>query len=253
MPKLATLFVLLGLLFAGPSVATVTQENIQSTATHIEGPSLSLPGYVVPEDGVLVVRNGVRGSEPISVTFGGIEMLELESVQVSYSGVALAVGVYYLDVTAGEVGDIEVTYLSHGTDQKAITASTLVGMDTFGEVVVTSANGPNLALGTIFGEDLVLSAAMMYGSGIPEERFHVLDSYDTVPLALFHEMKFQTGSLEMQVPNTDVTLGFENTRATGYMDHAMVLVTVPEPDTTLSLFAGVLAALFGAALRMKRR
>ena len=242
MTKLVSLFTLLVLLVATPSMAVVTQENVQSTATHIEGPALSLPGYVVPDDGVLVVRTGVRGFEPISVTFDGIEMIELESVQTNYN-VALAVGVYYLDVMAGDVGDVVVTYLSTGTDQKAITVSTLVGMDAFGEIVVTSANGPNLALGTIFGEDLVLSAAMMYGSGIPEERFHTLDSYDTVPETLFHEMKFQTGSLEMLVPNTNVTLGFENTRETGYMEHAMILVSVPEPRVSLALLVGSLALL----------
>jgi hypothetical protein len=242
MSKLISLIVLSILLVATPSMAVVTQENVQSTATHIEGPVLSLTGYVVPEDGVLVVRNGVRGFEPISVTFDGVEMIELESFQTNYN-VALTVGFYYLDVTAGDVGDIVVTYLSNGTDQKAITASTLVGMDSFGENVLTSANGPNLALGTIFGEDLVLSAAMMYGSGIPEERFHVLDSYDTVPETLFHEMKFQTGSLEMLVPNTNVTLGYENTRETGYMEHAMILVSVPEPDVSLATAVALLAVI----------
>ena len=44
----------------------------------------------------------------------------------------------------------------------------------------------------------------------------------TVPETDYHEMKLQTGHVDASSPG-DHTLGFQNTRATGYMDYALIL------------------------------
>ena len=199
---------------------------VQSAASHIEGPLLTMPNYTVPEDGLLLVRIGAAAGLSDSVTFGGEQMIHISSVEVTYA-TTISVEMFYLPVTAGDSGAIVVDYDFSGTDQKALVASTLVGVDTIETLQSTNAGGPNLAEDTITTtrpDSLVLSVFTTYGNGITEEVGvgHVLDAFPTVPEADFHEMKMQTGHVDATVPGS-FTLGYQNTRASGYMDHVMLL------------------------------
>lgn len=199
---------------------------VQSAATHIEGPLLTMPNYTVPEDGLLVVRIGAAAGLSDAVTFAGEEMIHLSSLEVTHAR-TISVEMFYLPVTAGDSGEIVVDYGFAGTDQKALVASTLVGVDTIETLQSSNAGGPNLAEDTITTtrpDSLVLSVFTAFGSGITEEVgvSHVLDAFPTVPETDFHEMKMQTGHIDATAPGS-FTLGYQNTRASGYMDHVMLL------------------------------
>ncbi len=209
---------------ASGGVASVTA--VQSAATHVEGPILTMPSYTVPEDGLLLVRIGAAAGLSSSVTFGGEEMIHISSVEVTHAR-TISVEMFYLPVTAGRSGAIVVDYDFSGTDQKALVASTLVGVDTVETIQSSNAGGPNLAEDTIAttrGDSLILSVFTAFGSGITEEVGvdHVLDAFPTVPDADFHEMKMQAGHVNATAPGS-FTLGYQNTRASGYMDHVMML------------------------------
>ena len=161
-----------------------------------------------------------------AVTFAGEEMIHLSSLEVTHA-TTISVEMFYLPVTAGDSGAIVVDYGFTGTDQKALVASTLVGVDTIETLQSSNAGGPNLAEDTITTtrpDSLILSVFTAYGSGITEEVgvSHVLDAFPTVPETDFHEMKMQTGHINATAPGS-FTLGYQNTRASGYMDHVMLL------------------------------
>ncbi|MGB0619537.1 MAG: DUF4215 domain-containing protein [Myxococcota bacterium] len=209
-----------------PPSGSAAVENVQSTAEWREGPTLTMSNYVVPGDGLLVVRIGAHAGVSDSVTFAGEEMIHVSSVEVTYS-TTTSVEMFYLPVTAGESGAIVVDYVRPGTDQRGMVVSTLTGVDTIELFQNSNGGGPNLAQDTVTttrANSVILSAFTDFGDGIPEEvgTAHVLDGYPTVPETDYHEMKLQTGHVDASSPG-DYTLGFQNTRATGYMDYALIL------------------------------
>ena len=209
-----------------PPSGVAAVENVQSTAEWREGPTLTMANYVVPENGLLVVRIGAHAGVSDSVTFDGEEMIHISSVEVTYA-TTISVEMFYLPVSAGDAGPIVVDYVRSGTDQRGMVVATLTGVDTVELFQNSNGGGPNLAQDTITttrADALVLSAFTDFGDGIPEEvgTGHVLDGYPTVPETDYHEMKLQAGHVEAASPG-DYTLGYQNTRATGYMDFALIL------------------------------
>ncbi|MEM9174489.1 MAG: hypothetical protein AAGC67_04585 [Myxococcota bacterium] len=228
--------------------------GVRTASTAQEGATLTLPRYDVPTDGLLVVRLGARGASSRSVRFDGEEMIHASSLEVSYFA-TLSAELFYLPVAAGASGPIEVAWSHDGTDQRALIAATVEGATdlafarvyTGGEVRQDGRTGPNTAAATISsgGPAAILSAVTVFGSGIPESLggTHVLDAHPTVPESRFHEVKVQGGHVLTTGPG-DHTVGFQNTRPTGYMDYAMVVASftrVPEPSLGTGLLFGALA------------
>ena len=234
-------YIMLIVLLALP-VKAIELTNVQSAADYQEGAVLSLPGYFVQDDGLLIVRVGVRGNPPSSVTFSGVPLDLVDSVEFTDT-VKISTEIRSLPVIAGEVGEIRVTWASTGTDQKGLVAATLVDADTLLDTAVSVAAGPNTvrqAILTTYPDTMILTAFTDFGNGIPAILDHTLDGYPTVPEADqfgngFHEMKFMAGHLIAEEPGY-YDPGYENTYLPGYMDHAMITATyVPEPDIEAAL------------------
>ncbi|MGB0620925.1 MAG: hypothetical protein ACPGVZ_15810 [Myxococcota bacterium] len=254
-------------LLLGTTTATALEVlGVESASTAQEGPSLTLPQYTVPVDGLLVVRIGTHGGASNSVRFNGEEMIHASSLEVTYL-TTIAVEMFYLPVEAGEVGDIAVTWRRNGTDQRALVAATVAGASdleiarvwTDGSPQGNGRIGPNVAeiQMNATGASALLSAFTAFGNGVPEITGpdHVLDDHPTVPESTFHEMKFQAGHVEAPGASAH-TIGFRNTNALGFMDYAMIVASftaVPEPGFALTLGAGVAGlAAFGRRHRPLR-
>lgn len=219
---------------------TIEVSNVRSVATAVEGATLAMSTYTAPEDGLLVVRIGAKGSVSNSVRFDGQDMIHLSSLEVSY-WTTVSVEMYYLPVVAGESGAIEVDYGFAGTDQKAIIAATLVGADTVesvqtftdGETFSDGRTGPNRAEYSFSttDESVILTVLTDHGRGIPAEIGvgHLLDAHPTVPEADFHETKVLGGHVMAPVPGT-YTLGYQNTDPMGYMDYVMIVAAFSLSD-----------------------
>lgn len=189
--------------------------------------------YTVPADGLLVVRIGAKGSLSQSVTFDGQPLIRVSSMDATYFA-SISVEMYYLPVTYGQSGAIEVDYGFSGTDGKAIIAATLVGVDTLdrvqtftdGETFSEGRTGPNLAQYSLSAasESVILSVFTDHGRGIPAETGvgHILDAHPTVPEADFHETKVLAGHVMAAGPG-DYPLGYRNTDGLGHMDYVMIL------------------------------
>jgi len=223
--------------------------GVQAAATAIEGTTLVLPEYTVPVDGLLVVRVGTQGGVSDSVTFDGVEMMEAASSEVLFFPWTVSSEVRYLDVEEGESGPIVVRYGHSGTDGKSVIAATIAGEYVFDSAAIETAEGPNLAPVEVSASpgDVVFTTITVHGNGIPEIAgpAHVLDGYPTVPESAFHEMKHLGGQLD-PLAFGDHTLSYRNTRASGWMNYALIATSftpVPEPGLGVALAAGVLSLL----------
>jgi len=227
--------------------SAVSLQNIQSIATPDEGSTLVLGNYVGPEDGILLVRTGVKGRNPTSATFAGIPLETVEALYLPYE-FETSVAMYTLPVLAGDSGDVVLSYASSGTDHRGMTVATMEGVEGLEAVSTEFAEGPNLAATTIdTGQtgSLVVSAFATHSRGIPEEwgAGHVLDGYPTQPEVVYHQMKFLAGSIEAGAPGP-YTLGFQNTRPDGYQDFGLIVASftaAPEPGFGVALAVGAFA------------
>lgn len=220
--------------------------GVASQATASEGQTLVLGEYVVPVDGVLVVRLGAQGRLSESVTFAGVEMLHASSLEATYAA-TLSAEIFYLPVQAGQAGPIVATYLAPGTDAKSLVAVTLPGEHALAETQSETAGGPNLAELEISAaaDAVVLSSITIHGNGIPaiSGAGHTLDGYPTVPETIFHEMKHLGGHLAPGASGGH-TVSYQNTRPTGWMDYALIAAAftpVPEPGFWVGIWVGCVA------------
>jgi len=209
--------------------------GIESFASPREGATLRMPSYTAPANGLLLVRIGARGSVSQSVTFAGRQMMHVSSMEVTYFD-TLSTEMFYLPVLAGESGAIAIDYGFSGTDEKGLIAATLVGVtrlasvQTYTDGEVTQANriGPNLAQAAFAtpASGVVMSGVTILGAGIPAivGAGHDLDGYPTVPESDYHQSKVLAGHVLAPSPGT-YTLGYQNTRPTGYMDYAMIIAS----------------------------
>ena len=209
--------------------------NVQAVADEREGATLTMSSYTVPADGFLIVRLGAKGSTSISVRFGGVDMVHVTSLEVSYF-TTVSVEMFYLPVVSGQSGAIEVDYGFTGTDAKAMIAATLPGVDrldrvqtyTDGESFSDGRTGPNIAEGfySVSNASVILSVLTDHGRGIPAESGlgHLLDSHPTVPESAFHESKVLAGHVLASQPGSH-TLGYRNTDPLGHMDYVMIIAS----------------------------
>ena len=216
-----------------PDMGSSAVRGIESFASHLEGATLRMPSYTAPANGLLLVRIGARGSVSQSVTFAGRQMMHVSSMEVTYFS-TLSSEMFYLPVLAGESGAIEIDYGFSGTDEKGMIAATLTGVtrlasvQTYTDGEVTQANrvGPNLAQAafTTPTTGVVMSGVTILGAGIPTivGAGHALDGYPTVPEADYHQSKVLAG--HVLAPSAGIhTIGYQNTRPTGYMDYVMII------------------------------
>lgn len=260
---LTTLLSILVMAGASSPALALDVVGVRAAATAREGSSLTLRDYVVPTDGLLVVRLGTRGSTSASVRFAGEEMIHAASMDVTYF-TTLAVEMFYLPVTAGESGAIDVVWARSGTDQRGLVAATVEGATdlefarvyTDGSVQQNGRIGPHRAQVDVAAtrDSALLSAFTVLGAGIPAivGGNHVLDGYPTVPETDFHDMKFLAGHVSSPGARA-YSLGYRNTRATGYMDYAMIVASftrVPEPSVGTGLLVGGMGL---AGLKRRRR
>jgi len=257
---------LASLLVFGSAVPTLAIDvvGVQAASTAVEGATLTMREYIVPVDGLLVVRVGARGSTSQTVRFAGEQMIHAASMEVTYF-TTLSVEMFYLPVVAGESGAIDVVWGHSGTDQRGLVAATLedatdlefARVFTDGLVQQDGRTGPNLAQVDVAStrESVLLSAFTVLGSGIPEivGARHALDGYPTVPESAFHDMKLQAGHM-IATGAGNQRLGYRNTNPRGYMDYAMIVTSftrVPEPSVGMSVLIGSVA--IAAVGRGRRR
>ncbi len=196
--------------------------------------------YTVPagSDQVLVVVAGAEdgiaptfggGTLPVSATFAGNAMTLVTNNNVSTSGFEAGVGMFWMDVTAGDTGTITVTYTDSSIDNKTLHAYTLNTASGPPERVETT-TGTNAGSLTDNFTNVLTEGAMVVTGGYQGNN----NAFTALPGGGTHVINTQVGASSSRgvmgsrpVPVAETPTGIGFSTSPNYNRMAMIMASFP--------------------------